>query len=74
MDNLLSKLEAILIKDPRLMVDGKLLRNKVIELSYKLDAQLLELLMSDPTIEKYFFTQVNGTKIFDSRKFQEIQA
>ena len=48
MDNLLSKLEAILIKDPRLMVDGKLLRNKVIELSYKLDAQLLELLMSDP--------------------------
>lgn len=72
MDNLLSKLEAILIKDPRLMVDGKLLRNKVIELSYKLDAQLLELLMSDPTIEKYFFTQVNGTKIFDSRKFQEL--
>ena len=51
------------------MVDGKLLRNKVIELSYKLDAQLLELLMSDPTIENTLYT-VNGTKYLIVENFK----
>jgi adenine-specific DNA-methyltransferase len=69
--NVLKDLEALLQQDDRLVVDGQLLKNKVIELALKLDAPLLKLLLSSPAISKHFFEEVDGIKVFDKIKFQQ---
>ena len=70
MQNLLSDLTALLQQDERLVVDGKLLKNKVTELALQLDASLLKLLLSDKTSRKYFFEEIEGILVFDKIKFQ----
>ena len=72
MGNILTLLENILTKDSRLVSEGKLLRNKIIELSSKLDGQLLHLLFQEPSLANYFFTEVDGIKVFDRRRFQTL--
>ena len=71
MQHLLTHLELVLRKDERLTANGKLLRNKVIELALKPDASLLERLLADDTLKKYFFTQAGGAFVFDKVKFQK---
>ncbi len=61
---------AVLKKDDRLVVDGKLAKNKVIELALQLDADLLKLLRSSKDLSKTFFQQVDDVLIFDKVKFQ----
>ena len=70
MQNLLSDLTALLQQDERLVVDGKLLKNKVTELALQLDASLLKLLLSYETSRKYFFEEIEGIFVFDKIKFQ----
>jgi adenine-specific DNA-methyltransferase len=69
MQNLLDNLKNLLQKDERLVSEGELLKNKVIELAIKLDRNLIELLMSDKQINEVFFTQVGKATIFDKDKF-----
>jgi adenine-specific DNA-methyltransferase len=71
MQNLLSNLTNLLSKDNRFISDGKLIKNKIIELALNLDSQLLKLLLSDKEIKKAFFEEVDGTVIFDKIKFQK---
>ena len=71
MQNLKQDLEQILKKDDRLTADGKLMKNKVVELAHKLDKDLLKLLMSSDTIKKHFFEDIDGTLVFDKVKFQD---
>lgn len=52
--------------------DGKLLRNKVMEASEKMDPELLSILLSDKNLNKIYFTNVNGVFIFDKQKFSWI--
>lgn len=61
---------AVLKKDDRLVVDGKLAKNKVIELALQLDVDLLKLLRSSKDLSKTFFQQVDDVLIFDKVKFQ----
>lgn len=61
---------SVLKKDDRLVVDGKLAKNKVIELALQLDADLLKLLRSSKDLSKTFFQQVDDIVIFDKVKFQ----
>lgn len=61
---------SVLKKDDRLVVDGKLAKNKVIELALQLDADLLKLLRSSKDLNKIFFQQVDDVLIFDKVKFQ----
>ncbi len=71
MQNLLIDLKNILKQDSRLLVEGKLIRNKVIELALQLDSDLLKILISNEKIKKYFFQNIDGILIFDKIKFQK---
>ena len=46
MQNLLEDLRLLLTKDQRFVIDGKLLKNKVIECALNLDADLISLCRS----------------------------
>ena len=71
MQNLLDELKCLLQQDERLVVDGKLLKNKIIELGLQLDPLLLKMLLSHPNIKKHFFQDVEGILVFDKIKFQK---
>src|SRR6185436_20959615 len=70
MSNVLKILINPLKKDQRLIVDGNLAKNKIIELALQLDKELLKLLLSSPEIKKVFFQEVEGILVFDKIKFQ----
>jgi adenine-specific DNA-methyltransferase len=69
MGNLLDNLKSLLRKDERLVSEGELLKNKIIELAIKLDKDLIELLLSDKQMKEVFFTAVGNATIFDKDKF-----
>ena len=68
--DILSKVKETLKKDNRLTAeDGSLLKSKIIELTLKLDKDLLTLLLTDPELKTIFFVQINETLVFDQNKF-----
>jgi len=69
MENLLDNLKKLLKKDERLISEGELLKNKIIELALKLDKDLIKLLLSDEKMKEVFFVNVDGALIFDKDKF-----
>ena len=69
MQNLLEQLKKVLAEDERLVSEGEILKNKVIELGIKLDAGLLKLLLADKQMKRAFFTEVGKAIIFDKDKF-----
>nr|WP_321222222.1 site-specific DNA-methyltransferase [uncultured Psychroserpens sp.] len=71
MQNLLEDLKRLLQQDERLVVDGKLLKNKIIELALQLDVILIKMLLSYESIKKHFFQDVEGIMVFDKIKFQK---
>lgn len=71
MQNLLEDLIRVLQKDERLVVDGKLLKNKIVELALQLDPNLIKLLLSDIIIKKHFFKEIEEVLVFDTAKFQQ---
>src|SRR3954466_11381856 len=68
--NSLKILIEILKKNQRLVVDGNLVKNKIIELALQLDAEILKLLKSSPELRKIFFVEVDNILVFDKIKFQ----
>ena len=71
MQNLLEELKKLLEQDERLVIEGKLLKNKIIELALKLDVDLIRLLLKSETIKTHFFREVDGVLVFDKIKFQK---
>jgi adenine-specific DNA-methyltransferase len=71
MQNLLDDLKNLLQKDEKLLVGGKLLKNKIIELALQLDPDLIKMLLSHEGIKKHFFQEVDQIFIFDKIKFQK---
>jgi adenine-specific DNA-methyltransferase len=71
MQNLLDELKDLLQQDKKLVVDGKLLKNKIIELGLQLDPSLIKMLLSHKSIKKHFFQEVDGVLVFDKIKFQK---
>lgn len=71
MQNLLDDLRLLLTKDQRFVIDGKLLKNKVIECALSLDSNLIKLLLQHDTIRNHFFQQVGDVLVFDKVKFQK---
>jgi adenine-specific DNA-methyltransferase len=70
MQNLLNDLTKLLATDVRFFVDGKLLKNKIIESALKTDPALIRLLLKNKSIKKYFFENIEEILIFDKIKFQ----
>ena len=71
MANFFETLVEVLKADERLFSqDGsELLRNKVYELAMAMDAGLLALLLGNEETRSRFFTDVNGTLVFDKMAF-----
>ncbi len=70
MQNLLNELTELLSNDDRLVVEGKLLKNKIIELALAMDSELIKLLLKNKNIKKHFFADIEGILVFDKIKFQ----
>ncbi|CAN5820587.1 hypothetical protein BH10BAC2_BH10BAC2_27220 [soil metagenome] len=70
MQNLLSDLKDLLRQDERLVVDGNLIKNKIIELGLQLDPLLISILLSHTSIKKHFFQEAGNILVFDKIKFQ----
>lgn len=70
MQNLLQDLVKLLEKDDRLVIEGQLFKNKVIELALALDSSLIRLLLSSEGIRRHFFQDVDDVLVFDKIKFQ----
>lgn len=70
MNNLYTELVNLLSKDERLTSEGKLLKNKIVELAYKIDKDLIKLLLSNPRFKELFFQDVEGVLVFNQSKFQ----
>lgn len=50
--------------------DGILLKNKIIAASHNLTPDLLRVLLREPALKHHFFSDVDGTMVFDKVKFQ----
>jgi len=70
MQNLLNDLTLLLEQDNRLVAEGKLLKNKIVELALALDPGLIKQLLKHDAIKKHFFVGVEGVLVFDKIKFQ----
>ena len=70
MQNLLNELTLLLEQDNRLVAEGKLLKNKVVELALALDPGLIKQLLKHDAIRKHFFVEVEEVLVFDKIKFQ----
>ncbi|CAI2168859.1 6468_t:CDS:2, partial [Funneliformis geosporum] len=70
MPSTLEKLTNLLKKDERLLADGNLAKNKIIELALQLDKTLLKLLLSSPETKQIFFQEIDNILVFDKIKFQ----
>jgi adenine-specific DNA-methyltransferase len=71
MQNLLNDLTELLSKDDRLVSDGRLLKNKVIELALGMDRELIKQLLTSKSITNHFFMDIDGVFVFDKIKFQK---
>lgn len=71
MQNLLNDLTKLLEQDDRLVAEGKLLKNKIVELALALDPGLIKLLLKHEAIRRHFFVEVEGVLVFDKIKFQQ---
>ncbi|WP_190272047.1 DNA methyltransferase [Shewanella baltica] len=67
---IINALTNVLQADDRLVIDGKLAKNKIVELALNLDPALLKLLLSDEKLRNHFFQDVDCTLIFDKIAFQ----
>lgn len=67
---ILDALINVLKSDERLVIDGQLAKNKIVELALSLDSSLLKLLLSDEQLRRHFFQDVDGMLIFDKVAFQ----
>ncbi|MFW6015632.1 MAG: DNA methyltransferase [bacterium] len=69
MDSIYNELKETLSQDERLVSDGIILKNRVLELSLKYDKRLLELLIKNEVLKEYFFSKINNTLIFNKEKY-----
>lgn len=71
MQNLLQELIEILSENDALVSDGKLMKNKIVELALNLDSLVIKPLLKSDSLKKHFFSEVDGLIIFDKIKFQK---
>lgn len=70
MQNLLQELTELLSSDDRLVSEGRLMKNKIVELALAIDPLLMKHLLRNQSMRRHFFTEVEGAVVFDKIKFQ----
>lgn len=68
--NLVAELIDLLSSDDRLVSEGKLVKNKVIELALNIDPLLIKYLLKSANLKRHFFSEVESVLVFDKIKFQ----
>lgn len=69
---LIEELKELLKEDARFVdLEGKLLKNRIVELALKLDENLIRLLLKNERIKQHFFKDIDGVLIFDKEKFMK---
>lgn len=68
--NLQTRLIDLLQPFENFVVNDQLNKNKIIEAILQLDSDLIKTLLKDELVKKSFFTDVEGTLVFDKIKFQ----
>lgn len=69
----LQTLQTTLKTDTRFISrEGILLKPKIVDAATSLDPKLIRLLLNEPTLKSYFFTEIDGIFVFDKEKFQWI--
>lgn len=69
-ENILDRVASLLKSNSNYITeDGELLKAKVYSDIMTMNEDLLKLLLSDEDIKKTFFTNINGTLVFDKQKF-----
>ena len=58
MQNLLQELTDLLSSDDRLVSEGRLMKNKVVELALNLDPLLIRHLLKSESMKSHFFSEV----------------
>ncbi len=71
MKNLLDELVKILSEDSRLVSEGKLMKNKIVELAMNLDSSVIRHLLNNAALKAHFFKDIDGILAFDKIKFQQ---
>jgi adenine-specific DNA-methyltransferase len=66
---LFDQLKDLLQEDKRFVVEGRLNKNMIVEHALKLDKTLIKLLLSKKRIKEHFFTDIDGTLVFDKDRF-----
>ncbi|HHW56324.1 MAG TPA: site-specific DNA-methyltransferase [Clostridia bacterium] len=66
---LMEELKELLKEDARLILEGKLLKNTIVEMALKLDKDLIKLLMKNEKVKQHFFRDIDGILVFDKEKF-----
>lgn len=69
MQNLLKELIGTLQNDERLIIEGRLVKNKIVELALAMDEGLISL-FGNESIKKHFFKEIGGVLVFDKVAFQ----
>lgn len=70
MKSLINELINILKENDKYTSEGKLLKNKIVEDTLKLEPTLLKLLLKSKQLKKHFFQIVDDILVFDKIKFQ----
>jgi len=68
---LIEELKDILKSDEKLVSNGQLLKNLIVELALKLDKDLIKLLLKNNKIKEHFFIDIDGILVFDKEKFMK---
>ena len=66
---LFDQLKDLIQEDKRFVVEGRLNKNMIVEHALKLDKTLIKLLLSKKRIKEHFFTDIDGTLVFDKDRF-----
>ena len=70
--NILEKLLSTLSKHKHYVVDGKLNKTVLADDAFKMNEELIALLLKNKSLKEYFFTDVNKTLVFDKVEFQQV--
>jgi len=68
---LLNELITVLKKDPRLVSDEELLKNRIVELALKLDNDLIKTLLDNDKVKEHFFVKIGDVLVFNKEKFMK---
>lgn len=68
---LYDELISCLRKDDRLIVNGELVKNKIVELALNFDSAFIDMLGSNELIQQTFFAKTGDVLVFDKQKFHK---